>query len=274
MKIVIATQSISSFAYWTRWRVDPMLSSPLTNGNESDAEIALPALRERGLTAQFFPLAGRLTQPGSLKREHLRSLRDAGIAMAVMACITFLGGSCRLRSTGELVAARDQLVEASEGPINEAALPLGRYDRSVLRALRRLGYEKVFSSDRAPAWSQAWLQPRYSIQSDDTVDTVRTIYSRTFGPRVVDDSYQDSDQTIPIRDFSGGAGKGSLTSLREPISYRARRKLGARGLYLSMRSFFGPGGSTTAGIDGAIRGSARETDNHATAIGERSRKVS
>ena len=176
MKIVIGSQSISSFGVLDEVAGRPDVKLTFDDGNESDAEIALPALRERGLTAQFFPLAGRLTQPGSLKREHLRSLRDAGMAIGShgMHHVPW-----RQLSTEdcyrELVAARDQLVEASEGPINEAALPLGRYDRSVLRALRRLGYEKAFSSDRAPAWSQAWLQPRYSIQSDDTVDTVRTI---------------------------------------------------------------------------------------------------
>jgi peptidoglycan/xylan/chitin deacetylase (PgdA/CDA1 family) len=154
----------------------PDVKLTFDDGNESDAEIALPALRERGLTAQFFPLAGRLTGPGSLKREHLRSLRAAGMAIGShgMHHVPW-----RQLSTEdcyvELVAARDMLVEASEGPINEAALPLGRYDRSLLRALRRLGYEKAFSSDRAPACPQSWLQSRYSIQSDDTVHTLRAI---------------------------------------------------------------------------------------------------
>ena len=154
----------------------PDVKLTFDDGNQSDAEIALPALRERGLTAQFFPLAGRLTRPGSLKREHLRSLRAEGMAigshgMHHVPWRQLSSEDCYV----ELVAARDVLVEASEGPINDAAVPLGSYDRSVLRALRRLGYEKAFSSDRARARSQAWLQPRYSIKSDDTVDTVRTI---------------------------------------------------------------------------------------------------
>jgi peptidoglycan/xylan/chitin deacetylase (PgdA/CDA1 family) len=149
------------------------------DGNESDADIAVPALRERGLTAQFFPLAGRLTRTGSLNREHLRSLRAEGMAIGShgMHHVSWRQLSPEDRYV-ELIAARNALVEASEGPINEAALPLGRYDRSVLGALRRLGYEKAFSSDRARAWSEAWLQPRYSVKSEDTVDTVRTILAR------------------------------------------------------------------------------------------------
>ena len=154
----------------------PNVNISFDDGNESDAGIALPALRERGLTAQFFPVAGRLTQPGSLKREHLRSLRAEGMALGSHGMHHI---SWRQLSSDdcheELVAARDLLVEASDGPIDVAALPFGRYDRSVLHALRELGYEKVYSSDRARAWSQAWLQPRYSVRSDDTVDTVRKI---------------------------------------------------------------------------------------------------
>jgi len=154
----------------------PDVKISFDDGNESDAEIALPALRERGLSAKFFPLAGRLTWPGSVKQEHLRLLRAEGMAIGShgMHHVPWRQLSYEDRDV-ELIAARDALVEASEGPINEAALPLGRYDRSVLGALRRLGYERVFSSDRARAWSEAWLQPRYSIGSDDTVDTVRTI---------------------------------------------------------------------------------------------------
>jgi peptidoglycan/xylan/chitin deacetylase (PgdA/CDA1 family) len=155
-------------------RLDVKIS--FDDGNESDVGIALPALLERGLTAQFFPLAGRLTQPGSLKREHLRSLRAEGMALGSHGMHhnpwrQLSSNDCQV----ELVAARDLLVEASDGPINLAALPFGRYDRSVLHALRELGYEKVYSSDRARAWSQAWFQPRYSVRSDDTVDTVRSI---------------------------------------------------------------------------------------------------
>src|SRR5690349_5004764 len=45
------------------------------DGNISDVEIGLPGLLERGLTATFFPLVGRLDQPGSLGHDHVRELR-------------------------------------------------------------------------------------------------------------------------------------------------------------------------------------------------------
>src|SRR6266511_1025697 len=49
------------------------------DGNSSDVEIALPRLVERGLTAEFFPLAGRLGQRGYVDRSGLRELARAGM---------------------------------------------------------------------------------------------------------------------------------------------------------------------------------------------------
>ena len=160
----------------------PGVKISFDDGNESDAEIALPALRERGLTAKFFPLAGRLTRPGSVKREHLRLLRAEGMAIGShgMHHVPWRQLSSEDRDV-ELIAARDALVEASEGPINEAALPLGRYrpGASLARCVgssmkgyspatergpgRKPGYSRVTASDRMTLWIQSgrsWLDLR------------------------------------------------------------------------------------------------------------------
>ena len=81
----------------------------------------------------------------------------------------------------ELVDAREALAEASGGPVDDAALPLGRYDRRLLAQLRGRAYRTVFSSDRYPARSSAWLQPRYSLTATDTVATVRGIITHRAG---------------------------------------------------------------------------------------------
>lgn len=137
------------------------------DGNASDVEIALPALLERGLVASFFPLAGRLDRPGSLTAADLRTLRRHGMAIGShgMDHTPWRGLSERQRRV-ELVLGRERLVEASGGPVGAAALPLGRYDRRLLGQLRRLGYSRVYSSDRAPASPKSWLQPRFSVRND------------------------------------------------------------------------------------------------------------
>jgi peptidoglycan/xylan/chitin deacetylase (PgdA/CDA1 family) len=139
------------------------------DGNVTDLEVALPALLDRKLTATFFPLAGRLDQPGSLTSSALRDLRQNQMRIGThgMDHIPWRGLDDE-QQRREFVLARERLAEATGGPILEAALPLGRYDRRVLSQLRRLGYTRVYSSDRSPARQRAWLQPRFSVHADDT----------------------------------------------------------------------------------------------------------
>lgn len=165
-----------------RERADVRIS--FDDGNASDIQIALPALAERGLHATFFALAGRLDEPASLAPSDLRELRAAGMGIGShgWSHIPWRGLTVGDQKR-ELVDARAALSEASGGPIHEAALPLGRYDRNALRRLRALNYRVIFSSDRFPARSSAWLQPRYSVTAGDTVATVHGIMSHRVGVR-------------------------------------------------------------------------------------------
>lgn len=173
-------------AYWIgvdsfHWFLDELagrddVAISFDDGNLSDVVVGLPALLERGQTATFFALAGRLGQPGSLADADLRQLRSRGMTIGShgMRHIPWRGLSLQARQE-EFVRARELLAEASSGPVQDAALPLGRYDRGVLRGLRDLGYRHVFSSDRLPARQGGWFQPRYSVGSSDTLATVRHI---------------------------------------------------------------------------------------------------
>jgi hypothetical protein len=76
-------------------------------------------------------------------------------------------------SDAELVQARDRLAVVAGTVVDTAACPLGRYDRELLGRMRRLGYRRVFTSDRRRARAGSWLQPRYSVRRDDTPDSLR-----------------------------------------------------------------------------------------------------
>jgi peptidoglycan/xylan/chitin deacetylase (PgdA/CDA1 family) len=139
------------------------------DGNESDVAVALPALRMHGLTARFFVIAARLDQPGSLTSADVKSLVDGGMTV----------GSHGLRhkpwrsvSGGELqeelVGAADIIAGASGQPVREVSCPFGSYDRRVLNAVRRCGFQRVYSVDGGSARSSAWLQARYTVQVSDT----------------------------------------------------------------------------------------------------------
>jgi peptidoglycan/xylan/chitin deacetylase (PgdA/CDA1 family) len=144
------------------------------DGYASDVEIALPAVIARGLFARFFPLAGRLGSPGHMSANGVRELAAAGMAIGSHGM-----GHCSWRGLDrqalheELVGARHVLAAAAGTPIDTAACPFGSYDRDVLAALREQGYTRVFTSDRRRARAGAWLQPRYSVCRDDTIQTVR-----------------------------------------------------------------------------------------------------
>lgn len=153
------------------------------DGNASDIEVALPALIERGLRADFFVLAGRLGQPGSLGPEDVRELRRHGMGIGNhgMSHRPWRGMDPATRRQ-ELVVARERLAEAGGAPVETAACPLGRYDRRLLADLRRLGYARVFTSDRRGAGRDSWLQPRYSVRAADTPESFRAAALRPPGP--------------------------------------------------------------------------------------------
>ncbi len=152
----------------------PDIDLTFDDGYASDVEVALPALGERKLTARFFPLAGRLGRPGYVSADDVRALAAAGMPVGShgMRHRSWRGLDAPARAE-EFVRARTVLAEAADAAVTTAACPFGEYDRQVLGSLRRLGYDRVFTSDRRRASAGGWLQPRYSVRASDTLDGVR-----------------------------------------------------------------------------------------------------
>lgn len=145
------------------------------DGNVSDLEIGLQPLVDSGRSAAFFVLAGRLDQPGSLGPGELIVLRQHGMKIGShgMDHVPWRHLSPEELHL-ELTIARSMIADAVDQPVTEAALPLGRYDRRTLKALRTRGYSRVFSSDRRRARPSDWLQPRYSVHAGDTIESIRS----------------------------------------------------------------------------------------------------
>lgn len=152
----------------------PGISFTFDDGYASDVEVALPALRERGLTATFFPVAGKLGRPGYVDAAGVRALSAGGMSVGSHGMWHRSWRELDAQTKHEeLVAARSLIGSAAQAPVRTAACPFGSYDRRVLGALRQHGYEQVFTSDRRRARAGAWLQPRYSVKRGDTIDSVR-----------------------------------------------------------------------------------------------------
>lgn len=149
------------------------------DGNASDVEIALPRLLERGLTAQFFLLAGRLGEQGRVGVDGVRELVDAGMGIGSH------GWAHRDWRRLHPSEVRDEMVEAprrlaalSGRPVTDVAVPFGSYDRTVLARLRAAGIERVYTSDGGPTASGRWLQSRTSLHDDTDGDDVRELFER------------------------------------------------------------------------------------------------
>jgi peptidoglycan/xylan/chitin deacetylase (PgdA/CDA1 family) len=153
----------------------PGIRISFDDGNASDVEIGLPALQERGLSATFFVLAGRLEHRGSLALDQVHELVAAGMRVGShgMHHRSWRGMSAG-DSRVELVEAREVLSEVAGQAVTEAALPLGSYDRRLLADLRRQGYQRIYTSDRVQTSESAWLQPRFSVTATDTVPSVHS----------------------------------------------------------------------------------------------------
>lgn len=141
------------------------------DGNASDVEVALPALLERDLTATFHVCAGRIGKPGYLDERALLHLREAGMKIGSHG---WNHVDLRTLSDAELVhETRDsqkRIAEVCGMPVTDFAVPLGSYDRRVLRHLR--DYQTVYTSDTTSAARRAWVVPRWSYVQGWTARSV------------------------------------------------------------------------------------------------------
>jgi peptidoglycan/xylan/chitin deacetylase (PgdA/CDA1 family) len=137
------------------------------DGNASDIEIGLPRLLERGLTAEFFVLAGLLGEPGRLSEADVKELVAAGMRIGSH------GWSHRdwrkidpRQAIEEMVEAPRTLAAVCGTPVHRVAVPFGSYDRQVLTRLRGVGTSVVYTSDGGPARSDSWIQARTSLHHE------------------------------------------------------------------------------------------------------------
>jgi len=153
------------------------------DGNASDVALALPALRERGLGAAFFLVAGRLGTAGFVDADGVRALADAGMEIGCHGMRHRPWRRLDERALHEeLVGAKAMLERVAERPITEAACPFGSYDRRVLRVLRRCGYRKVYTSDEGTAAPGDWIQARNTVRrrDDDVLERIARLQTPAY----------------------------------------------------------------------------------------------
>ena len=148
------------------------------DGNTSDLEHALPALRRRGLLATFFVVSGRLGAPGYLDAGGIRALTAAGMQIGCH------GMRHRPWAGLDQQALREELVDAKllleaivEQPVTAVSCPFGSYDRRVLRALEQAGYGRVYTSDRGTTRPDDWIQVRNTVSRSNSAGLLEHVHS-------------------------------------------------------------------------------------------------
>jgi peptidoglycan/xylan/chitin deacetylase (PgdA/CDA1 family) len=155
---------------------EPRVRITFDDGNASDLTEAVPRLMDHGLSATFFIVADRIGAEGFLSGDDIRKLVDTGMRVGVhgLSHRSWRGQQPdTLRR--ELIQARDELESIAGVAISTAACPFGAYDRRVLKTLKEIGFQHVFTSDRGWTRSDAWLQPRESISSASTTADIDRI---------------------------------------------------------------------------------------------------
>lgn len=146
------------------------------DGNASDLAIGAEELGRRGIAATFFVLSARIGMRGALSAEDIRTLSRQGHGIGSHGAdhVAWKG----LDAAGEqreFVQAREEIAAALGAPVTMAAIPFGRYDRRVLTALRRHGYQQVFSSDGGAVREGAFPVPRTSIRRDMSMEHIESL---------------------------------------------------------------------------------------------------
>lgn len=145
----------------------------IDDGNASDAEIALPALKRRGLTAAFFIPSERIGTPNYVSEAQVRTLHAEGMEVGSHGC-THL----RWTTVSDAEIARDVTISIERlsaiigEPVRTVAIPFGACDRRVLRVLRQIGVGRVYSSFRGPEIDGAWMVRRDCITRDMNLENV------------------------------------------------------------------------------------------------------
>jgi len=148
------------------------------DGNSSDLELALPELLERRLSAEFFVLAGRLGHQGSLNAGDVRALHFSGMRIGSHGTDHVdLTGLPRQQLATNLANSKAVLEGICGVPIRSFAIPFGRYNRSVLGAIRKAGFDTAFTSDGGPTRGDRFVLPRRSVRNDMWAPEINTILS-------------------------------------------------------------------------------------------------
>jgi peptidoglycan/xylan/chitin deacetylase (PgdA/CDA1 family) len=148
------------------------------DGNLSDLTIGAPIIASRGISAEYFVLAGRLDDERYLSPDDIAELLDMGMSIGLHGRNHV---DWRTLDPSELqdetFTARDELQAITGFPVSKVSVPFGRYDRHVIEHLDSLRFQTIYTSDGGPTRPDARIKARTSFRSDMTAQAVQKVLS-------------------------------------------------------------------------------------------------
>jgi len=156
------------------------------DGCETDAGVALPALRRRGFAGAFFVNPARVGEPGRLDWPQLARLRDAGMRIGSHGLDHVLFDELGDRELERQLVGSKRLLEDRLGvPIDALSLPGGSGGQRAARRARELGYAWVLGSRPGLARTPPVAPlPRFAIRAGHRESAFEALVRQRPGPRL------------------------------------------------------------------------------------------
>jgi peptidoglycan/xylan/chitin deacetylase (PgdA/CDA1 family) len=139
-------QGISVSQALQSW-VDNAVCITFDDGCQTDLISAAPVLEEASFSATFYVTAGLLGKPGYLSESELRSLRALGFEIGCHSLThAYLTDIDPLRLREETKKAKDCIEQIIGAPVDHFSCPGGRWNRTVVRALKDAGFHTMATS--------------------------------------------------------------------------------------------------------------------------------
>ena len=72
--------------------------------------------------------------------------------------------------TDEIITAKNELEDILGNPVEDAACPYGKYNRVVLKTLKKAKYKHIYTSDKGITSNKNWLISRNSVHNNENVE--------------------------------------------------------------------------------------------------------
>jgi peptidoglycan/xylan/chitin deacetylase (PgdA/CDA1 family) len=151
------------------------------DGNATDHEIALPALRRRGYSAVFFVTPAWLGTPGYMTWDQVADLADQGMTVGAHGLdhtpLSSLSGDGLKRHLADARSAFESRLGRCPDTLS---LPGGFGSRDVVEAAHAAGFRVVFGSEprRATALTPGVAVPRFAVRRGEGLGPFRALVAQ------------------------------------------------------------------------------------------------